>query len=292
MTQCKSKTRGGKGARILLRSLRYLALVALAMFLVFPFYYMLIRSFMPVEELRLRPMLFFTLNFTLDSWKEIFGAGNYLLYTFNTLKIVVINCITIPLAASFTAYGFAKLKFKGRNFLFAFMLGTMMLPGAIMQVPLYVMFAGMNWLNTSLPLIIPGMLGGGAMNVFLFRQFMRGLPKELEEAARVDGANTFIRYAVITLPLCVPIIIYTIVGTFVAGWGDFYGPLLYMTSVDESKLTLAYAVFKSSMYENVGALQEGKRMAAGVFMTLFPALLFFLFQRQLVDGIVMNGIKG
>lgn len=270
----------------------YFFLVVIGIILIFPFYYMVARSFMTIDQLNERPLEMIPVKLTFASYIRTFSQANYFGYTFNTLKIVLFNVIAVPLASSFVAYGFARCRFYGRKIFFGIMLGTMMLPAIVMQIPTYTIFAKIGWLNTYLPLTIPNILGGGAMNVFLIRQFMSSLPKDLDEAAVVDGASKIRIYFTIILPLCTPILIFIVVGVFVANWGDYFGPLIYMNVVDESKYTLAYKIFRSSTTEYIGSMGESIKMAAGTFMSLFPALLFFLFQRQLVDGIVMSGIKG
>ena len=275
--------------------------VLLAVFLFFPFYYMLTRSVMTARQAALRPIVLIPTDFTLEYWKTVFSgsAGDagkatpYIKYLFNTLKIVMFNIVMVPLSASFVAFGFAKCKFAGKNIVFAIMLSTIMLPATIVQVPLYVLYGDLHLLNTYWPLMLPCMFGGGAMNVFLIRQFMLGIPKELDEAAEIDGAGYFRRYLQITLPNCFAVLIFIIVGVFVANWGDYYGPMIYMSVVDEEKNTLAYSVFVRFQSSNgLHAGDEGMRAAVGTLMSFPPLILFFLFQRNMVEGVVMSGIKG
>ena len=207
-----------------------------------------------------------------------------------TAKVVVFNLIAVPLSASFVAYGFSKYRFRGKKFFFAVMMGTMMLPGVVTQIPLYVLFNDFGWLDTLLPLTIPNLFGGGAIYVFLIRQYMIGIPKELEEAAKIDGANPLVRYFRITLPLCVPILTFIMVTVFNANWSDFYTPLLYLSK--EGSETLAYAIFKDSLYTFVTPDKANLKMAAGTFMSVFPAILFVIFQKQLIEGVSTSALKG
>lgn len=279
------KYRNAKTKRVVTKIVQYIVLTLIAVFLVFPFFLLISRSFMTIydiNEARIIPS-----KITFDNYKRIFAENNYFLYTFNTLKVVLINIVTVPLSASICAYSFSRLKWKGRELVFSCVLATIMIPGTVLQVPLYVMFYKFGWLGSLKPLIIPAMFGGGAMNIFLLRQFMRSIPKEIDEAAIIDGANTFRRYVLI-LPLCVPILLYIMVGTFTSAWSDFFGPLVYLTK--RETFTLAVVIYQDSL---LGDLTEPNlKMAAGAFMSLLPALIFVLYQRKLMDGIMVGAVKG
>ena len=270
----------------------YAGYTVLAVILIFPFYIMLSRSFMAPEQYGAQVVPLFPTKFTLESWKTVIIQNKYFRSLLNTLIIVGFNIVAVPLASSFVAYGFSKCEFYGKKFWFALMLGTLLLPGIVTQVPLYVLFSKMNMLNTYYPLTIPNLLGGGAINVFLIRQFMKTVPKELDEAAVIDGAGALRRYAQLTLPLSTAVLIFIMVGVFVGNWGDYYGPLVYMSVVDAKKYTLAYAIFRSYNADNAYLSDEGVMMAAGVFMSVIPLIVFFIFQRRIVEGVMITGIKG
>lgn len=236
------------------------------------------------------PVEIFPAPFSIEAWVQLFAENNYFSYLIQTLKIIVFNLIAIPLSASFVAYGFSKYNFKGKKLIFSIMLGTMMLPGAVVQIPLYVMFNSFHWLDTLLPLTIPNLFGGGAIYVFLIRQYMIGVPYELEEAAKIDGANPIQRYFkdhASALRSRSGIHRLTV---FNANWSDFYGPLLYHSQ--EGKDTLAYAIFKDSLYTFVTPDKANLKMAAGTFMSIFPAIVFLIFQKQLIEGISTSALKG
>jgi len=269
----------------------YVISVVLAIVLVFPFLYMLFRSVMTTEQIMVRPVQFFPKEITFNSYIDMFvGEGGYGAALLQTVKIVGFNMIAIPLSGAFVAYGFARMRFPGRNVVFAIMLSTMMIPGAVLQVPLYVMFTDFGWTETIMPLTLPNLFGGGAVYIFLIRQYMRGLPREIEEAGMIDGANPYMRFFLLILPLCVPVLIYIIVNVFNAGWGDFYGPLIYMSTTDNP--TLAFKVFNEAIYADVAATKENNRMAAGVFMSILPVILFIVFQKQLIEGVAVSSLKG
>ena len=286
---------------------RWIFYVVVAIFLFFPFYYMVSRSIMDPDVVSERPVVVFPgwKDLNLHHWQMVLSGrnpnngevldDNYIKYLFNSLKIVGFNIVAVPLSASFVAFGFAKCNFTGKKTLFAIMLSTILLPGTIVQIPLYVQYKNLGMLNTYLPLMLPNLFGGGAMTVFLINQFMRGIPKELDEAAMIDGASAFRRYWQIVLPNCSSVLIFIIIGAFVGNWGDFYGPMIYMTVDNKEKYTLAYAVFKnfSNQGESYASVEAtGMRSAVGAMMSIPPLILFVCFQRNMVEGIVMTGIKG
>ena len=175
--------------------------------------------------------------------------------------------------------------------MFAVMLGTMMLPGAITQVPLYSLYFSFGWIDTLWPFIVPNFFGGGAVYIFLLTQFMRGIPKDMDNAAKIDGASAFRRFISINFPLCKAVLIYVIVNVFLAYWGDYYGPLMYMHSSSAPK-TFALVLFEKAMDTDSAMDMANIRMAGGVFMSVFPALLFAVFQKQLIDGVMIGSVKG
>lgn len=289
MTEAKialnEKKPAGKGYATLIKVIQYLVLTIIAIFLAFPFFLLITRSFM--SEADINAARIWPSEFTIANYVTIFAKNNYLLYTWNTLKVVGCNMILVPVSASLCAYAFSRLQWKGREFVFSCVLSTIMIPGTVLQIPLYVMFYNFSWLGSLKPLIIPAMFGGGAINIFLLRQFMRGIPKEMDEAAIIDGANVFRRYLLI-LPLCSPILIYIVVGVFAGGWSDFFGPLVYLTQ--RETYTLAVIIYQDSLASDLSG--ANLKMAAGAFMAFFPALLFVLYQRKLIDGIMVGAVKG
>lgn len=277
--------RDARAYRIFIKVLQYLILTIIAVFLAFPFFLLISRSFM--TEIDINAARIIPSRFTFDNYRTIFQKNNYMLYTWNTIKVVGCNMILVPLSASLCAYSFSRLQWKGREFVFSCVLATIMIPGTVLQIPLYVMFYDFQWLGTLKPLIIPAAFGGGAINIFLLRQFMRTIPKEIDEAAIIDGANAFKRYLLL-LPLCSPILIYIVVGTFAGGWSDFFGPLVYLTK--RETYTLAVIIYQDSLASDLSG--ANLKMAAGAFMSLFPAILFVLYQRKLIDGIMVGAVKG
>ncbi len=293
---------------IALNSIQYLLMTVLAVILLVPYVYMINRSLMTAENAKYS-FDFFTKDWQFSNFVTLFydttvesGSTNpraYLDGLKYTMIIIGFNLIAVPFSASLIAYSFAKLKWKGRNTMFFLMLGTMMLPAAVTQLPLYVMYSksgifgngGFNWLDTIYPFTIPNLFGGGAVYIFLMRQYMLGIPKDFDDAAKIDGANTFQRYFFITLPLCQPVILYVMSQVFINYWGDYYGPMVYC---DGGELrTLAQVVYYSTnSTDRVGSIKDNIVMAGAVFMSIIPTIIFAIFQKQLIEGVAMSGIKG
>lgn len=209
------------------------------------------------------------------------------IYLKNTMFIAALNQVAILLTASFCAYGFARIEFPGRNFWFGVVLATMMLPYFVVMVPHFVIFSRLGWVDTFLPLTVPFFFGGGAFNIFLFRQFFRSLPKELSDAARIDGCSEFDIYWRIMLPLSKPALITVAIFTFLYTWNDFIGPVLYLSSPDNHTVALGLSSFRGVMRNQWHLL-----MAASTAMTVPVIILFFFLQHYFIKGVVMSGLKG
>ncbi len=209
------------------------------------------------------------------------------LYLRNTMVIVILNEIAILLSASYCAYGFARVRFPGRDFWFAIVLATMMLPSVVTMVPTFVIFSRLKWLDTYLPLTFPYFFGGEAFNIFLLRQFFRSIPEELADAARIDGCTEHQIYWSLFLPLAKPALTTVAIFTFLNAWNDFMGPLLYLNTPENFTVSLGLATFRSVMRTRWDLL-----MAATTAMTLPVIILFFAGQRYFVKGVVLTGLKG
>ena len=212
------------------------------------------------------------------------------IYFKNTMIIAILNQIAILLTASFCAYGFARIEFPGRDFWFGVALATLMLPYFVTMVPQFIMFSRLGWMDSFLPLTVPYFFGGGAFNIFLFRQFFRTFPEELADAARIDGCSEFGIYWRIFVPLAAPAFITVAIFTFMFSWNDFIGPLLYINSPDKVTIAIGLATYRSAL--GVGRTRWDLLMAASVAMTAPILLLFFALQRYFIKGVVMTGIKG
>lgn len=206
----------------------------------------------------------------------------------NTVLIVVLTVIGATLSAALCGYGFARLRFRGREPLFILLLATMMIPGQVTMIPVYILFKELHWINTYLPLIVPAWFGGGAFSIFLLRQFFQGIPYEMEEAARMDGCSPLQTWWRIILPLSFPALATIGIFTFMGAWNDFMGPLIYIN--DTSKYTLALGL---NLFKGQYGTDTPQLMMAATLVVLMPVLvLFFFAQKQFIQGIVISGVKG
>lgn len=220
--------------------------------------------------------------------EAIFSSGlPFPRFFVNTVIITLFNMVGVIFSSSFAGFGFARLRFPGRNVIFVLVLATMMLPGIVMLIPTYILFKTIGWVDTWLPLIVPSFLGGGAFYVFLFRQFFMGLPMEMDEAARIDGASTWQIYARVALPLSGPALITVGIFTFLNSWNNFLDALIYLNSIEKMTLAIGLLAFKGVRQNDWNLM-----MAAATIMILPVLALFFAAQRYFVRGIVMSGLSG
>jgi multiple sugar transport system permease protein len=218
------------------------------------------------------------------------GIADISIATFfqNSLFYALGSVVGILVSCSLTAYAFAKIRFAGRNLLFTLMIGTLLLPYHVLLIPQYVMFQKLELVNTYVPLLIGKYLATEAFFVFLMVQFMRNLPRELDEAARLDGCGHLRIYWSIVLPLCRPALITSAIFTFINAWNDFMGPLIYLNEPGKYTVSLGMMMFR----DQEGVANYGGMIAMSL-VALLPVLLFFLaFQRYLIDGMATSGLKG
>lgn len=263
----------------------YFFLVLFSFLFLFPIFCLLLQSVLPDEELS--QFTLFPAYFNFTPYKAALSDLTLFKYLWNTVKLIVLNILGSAVMSSVTAFGLSKVKFKGQDLVFSLILATVFLPSTVTSIPLYAMYLKMGWTTTNYPLWVPLLFGGGAMNIFLMRQFMRGIPKTYTEAAILDGASNFRIYLNIVLPLIKPIFIYLSVQTFFGVWNDFQGPLMYLE--DESQYTLSLALYLEYGQSNDPI---NLTMAVGVLMMVPCAVLFAVFQKQLMEGVSTVGIKG
>jgi multiple sugar transport system permease protein len=216
---------------------------------------------------------------------------NFTLYTYHTLFITGTSMVGVLATSTLCAYGFARLHFWGRDVLFLCVIASVMLPFTVTVLPLYIIFRDLGWLNTFKPLIIPAWFGGGAFNIFLLRQFFQTIPRDLDEAAIIDGCSNFGIFWRIMLPLSKPAIAVVAIFWFQTSWTDFLGPVIYLNSTD--KYTLALGVYQfAADASNVAVHHEEYLMCVAFAMVLPVALIFLVAQRYMIRGVVLSGIKG
>lgn len=283
-----AKKRRGRGAGYYVRRvLFYFFAVAMLAWFLFPVYCLLILSVFPDSELVRAPRLWPS-YFNFKPYVTVF-TGNYMWYFKNTFVVCAGYILGACISASLTAYAICKIRFKGAKVMFSIILATTFLPGVVTSIPLYVIYDKIGWTGTLYPLIIPIWFGGGTMNIFLLRQFMKGIPNSYTEAAIIDGAGPFRIFLQIIVPMITPILLYIAYCGFCACWNDFQGPLMYVAAKKSSwTVSLAlYEDFAVSKGQNLANVQ----MAAGVIMMAPLVVLFALFQKQLIQGVATVGIK-
>lgn len=231
---------------------------------------------------------FFPRQIAWDNFYKAVTSIDFFRYLLNTCKILVPVMIGTVLSSAIVAYGFSRFEFKGKRAWFLILLATMMLPGQVTMIPCYLIFRQLGWVNTVLPLTVPSFFGGGAFNIFLLRQFMSGIPKDFDEAARIDGAGAFKIFTHVMLPMCRPVLTAVAIFTFMGVWNDFNGPLIYL--YDQKKYTIALGL---AFFKGLYTSQWNLMMAATVLVMLPVLILFFIAQDYIIDGIsISSGTKG
>ena len=231
---------------------------------------------------------FFPRQIAWDNFYKAVTSIDFFRYLLNTCKILVPVMIGTVLSSAIVAYGFSRFEFKGKRVWFLILLATMMLPGQVTMIPCYLIFRQLGWVNTVLPLTVPSFFGGGAFNIFLLRQFMSGIPKDFDEAARIDGAGAFKIFTRVMLPMCRPVLTAVGIFTFMGVWNDFNGPLIYL--YDQKKYTIALGL---AFFKGLYTSQWNLMMAATVLVMLPVLILFFIAQDYIIDGIsISSGTKG
>ncbi|ACQ79052.1 binding-protein-dependent transport systems inner membrane component [Beutenbergia cavernae DSM 12333] len=270
------------------RFLRHVLLCAVGAVMLYPLLWMLSSSFKPSDlvfsDLSLWPAEWDLSNYT-TGWNAL--AHPFTVYILNSLVIVVLTIIGNLASCGLAAYAFARMEFRGRKVLFALMLGTLMLPGHVLLIPQYVVFNVLGWMNTYLPLVVPNFLATNAFFIFLMVQFMRNLPSELDDAARIDGCGPFGTFRRVIVPLCMPAFATTAIFTFISTWNEFFGPLLYLT--DDALYTVPLAL--RQFMDSEGQSAWGPMFAMSV-VSLAPVIGFFIAgQKYLIKGIATTGLK-
>jgi multiple sugar transport system permease protein len=267
----------------------WVVLLVGAVVMISPLMWMVSSSFKLEQRVFMFPPQLIPDPFCPQNYVEALTYKPFDVYLRNTVFLVVMNELAIVLAASFCGYGFARLRFPGRDLWFGLVLATMMVPYVVMMVPQFVIFSRIHWIDTFLPLTVPYFFGGGAFNIFLMRQFFRTIPEELADAARIDGCNEFAIYARIMMPLAKPALITVAIFTFLGTWNDFIGPLLYINSPERYTLAIGLANYRGTMFSRT---RWDLLMAFATAMTLPVLSVFLLAQRYFVQGVVMTGLKG
>ena len=271
----------------LLRLAALAALVIIAFIMVMPFVWLVTSSLKTQVQIFQYPPQWIPDPIMWGNYVEALTIKPFILYFQNTMIIVVLNILAVVLTSSFCAYGFARIRFPGRDFWFGIVMATLFLPYAILIVPQFIIFSRLGWVDTFLPLTVPLFFGGGAFNIFLLRQFFRTIPEDLADAARIDGSSEFGIYWRIMMPLAKPALITVGIFTFLTAWNDLLGPIIYLRSPSNFTIAVGLASFRSTL-----DVSWDLQLAASTAMVLPVVVLFFFTQRYFIKGIVMTGMKG
>ena len=282
-----AKTKSFRAQKAFGRTVIYVILGICTIVSILPFIWMLLTSVKSTAEAYRFPPTILPKKWLWTNYTTGLQKANFPLYFRNTFIVTILCTIGTVLSAQFVAYGFSRFHCRGSKLWYTLMLATMMLPNQVTLIPQYLLYLKMGMVDTYLPLVIPSWLGGGAFNIFLFIQFYRTLPKELDEAAFIDGASTFQTFIYIMMPSVKSVSLCVLVMSLVYNWNDFFTPLIYINSTNKFTLAIGLQILNSAM----GTTKIGQMMAVAV-ATMIPVLIiFFLCQKYFVEGIKMSGIK-
>ncbi|ADV66110.1 carbohydrate ABC transporter permease [Deinococcus maricopensis] len=282
-----ARTTNAPGGRRVPRDIpRFILLCVLAVLFLAPIYWMVTTALKAETDVISSPTQWFPAHPTLDNFREVLTSpdGNILRWMWNSLFVATVFTVVHVSLCALTAYPLARMRFPGRDLIFWIILGSMMIPWVVTLIPTYLMMLKFNWINSFHALIWPGI--AGAFGVFMLRQFFLGLPKELEEAARLDGANSFQVLWKIILPLSIPALVTLAVFSFMGSWNNFIWPLYVVTDIDKLTLPVGVTTFSQRYVTEYGKLMASTAIAS------IPVLVAYLFaQRYLIAGLSTTGMK-
>jgi oligogalacturonide transport system permease protein len=272
-------------------ALYYLVLIALGAVLIFPLIYMFLASFKTNAEIFGQPLKMLPDHFTLEGyingWK---GVGNYTFGTYmgNSFLLTLPTTFLTIASSLFVAYGFARFDFPLKKLLFSMMYGLMLLPASVLIIPRYLVFARLKWVDTYLPFWIPAAMATSSFFIYMFIQFFRGLPLELDEAAMIDGCSSLGILRHILLPLCMPAIISAAIFSFIWTWNDFMAQFIYISSVSKYTVSLGLRM----CIEGTANINWANVLAMSIVSIIPSMLVYLLLQKYFVEGIATSGLKG
>lgn len=273
------------------RGLLHLLALVLAFAFVLPAFWTISSSLKHPANIFVFPPTWWPARPQWQNYLLVWQLSPFAVWTRNTVIVGLFGVLGQTLSACAVAYGFARFRFPGRDLLFLACLSTLILPGEVTIIPQFLLFNELKWLDTLLPLIVPYFLGGSAFFIFLMRQFFLTIPRELDDAAKIDGAGSMRIFFNLFLPLSKPAVATVAIFSFIHHWSDFFAPLIFLNSRDNFTLALGLRYFQQSPITQ-GQPKEHLLMAASVTVTIPLIILFFVTQRYFVRGIVMSGIKG
>lgn len=271
---------------LLSRTLLYIVVVGGAVLFAIPFVWMLSTSVKPGFDVFKVPPVWIPSTFEWDNYTIPWSKLPFLLFYKNTTIMTVVDISATLASSSMVAFAFARMRFRGRNTLFVLVLSTLMLPNQVTLIPIYVMWSKLHLVNSLWPLMIPAFFGS-PFNIFLLRQYMMTIPLQMDDAARIDGANWFQIYSRIMLPLAAPALGVVAIYEFTFRWNDFLGPLIYLNSPTNFTVSLGLQLLNSQY------VTQTQEIMAQTIISIIPVLVvFFVAQKYFVQGVVITGVKG
>jgi len=268
----------------------YLGMIMLSLVFLAPVLWLLSSSLQSLTGVFSVPYQWIPQSLHWENYRSVLTVLPFVRYFGNTLLITGLVLLGTLTSSSMGAYGFSRLKFRGRQTMFSLCIATMLLPGQVTMIPLYILFARLGWVDTLLPLIVPAFFGS-PFYIFLLRQFFLTIPFDYDEAARLDGAGPWRIYWHIILPQSKPALATVMVFSFIGVWNDFFNPLIYINSFEKATLTLGLNFLKTQIIGS-GVTQWPVLMAAAVLVLIPNVLIFFLAQRHFIKGINVGGLRG
>lgn len=269
---------------------RYIVLTAAGLMFAFPLFWTASSSLQTWQELRSFEPHLLPSSPQWGNYVDVFTVVPYARWLANSFLIIAITIPGTIITATSTAYAFARFEFVGKNIWFVLMLGTMMIPRTVTLIPQYLLFFKIGWINTYIPLTIGAWLGGGAFMIFLLRQFIMTIPRDLDEAAIIDGAGPFRILGSVIMPLMKPALTTVAILTFLGDWNDFFGPFIYLNRQELFTAAVGLRTFQHIPLETTDP-RDHLLMAAAAIMTIPVIILFVAAQRYFISGVVLTGLK-
>jgi ABC-type glycerol-3-phosphate transport system permease component len=281
--------RGMRFATLMADTVTYAILIGLGIGMVIPLVYMVDMSFTEPGREFMIPISWIPNPVWPQNYQRLFSLVPFARFAFNSVWLAVVGTFGALLSASMAAFAFARLPFRGRNVLWWLTLATLMVPGTVTLIPQFLGFRLLGWIGTYLPLVVPPFFGGGAIAIFMLRQFFMTLPQELMDAAEVDGASPPRIYWSLFLPLCKPALATMAVLTFIGRWNDLLGPLIFLRKTNMFTIPVGVAFLQQTVYS--GVMSYYVYLMAASVISIIPILVVFV-QKYFVQGIVTSGLKG
>lgn len=267
------------------RTLKYIVMIALAVLFLFPLYWAMISALKSDVEIIATPPTFFPHSIVLQNIKDAWTSQPFTQYFVNSVIVTVLAVAGAVLSTAVVAYGFARYEFKFKKVLFALMLATMMIPWDVLVIPLYKQYSFLGWIDTYLPLVLPSFLGV-AFYIFLMVQFLRAIPRDFDEAAKIEGLNDVQIFYKIFLPIMRPQLILVAILHTITVWNDYLGPLVYLNSSDKFTMAIGLSLFSGAYTNDVQSI-----MVVSVAMVLPPLILFIVMQKHILGNNISAGFK-